>query len=111
MRCRLRRKKMIRIKLLPGTNLSEDFAHSLLISLLRGLATLEVAAAHLRAHVYPGYSFVAQPGAAFQGLAFITGFAHQAVVVFFLLSGWLVGGSLLNKNRAGAPSRTTRSTG
>lgn len=88
---------MIRIKLLSRTNLNDEYAHSLLISLLRGLAALEVAAAHLRAHVYPGYSHVVQPGAAFQGLAFVTGFAHQAVVVFFILSGWLVGGSLLNK--------------
>ena len=94
---------MIRIKLLSRTNLSEDYAHSLLMSLLRGLAALQVAAAHLRAQVYPGYSFVADPGAAFKGLAFLSGFAHQAVVVFFLLSGWLVGGSLLNKStRAGA---------
>ena len=30
-------------------------------------------------------------------LSFFTGFAHQAVIVFFVLSGWLVGGSLLNK--------------
>lgn len=37
------------------------------------------------------------PSLAYQMLAFFTGFAHQAVVVFFLLSGWLVGGSLLNK--------------
>ena len=88
---------MIRIQLLSRTNLGEDYAHSLLISLLRGLAALEVAAAHLRAQVYPGYATVAHPGIAFQGLAFVTGFAHQAVVVFFLLSGWLVGGSLLNK--------------
>jgi peptidoglycan/LPS O-acetylase OafA/YrhL len=33
----------------------------------------------------------------YQLLAFATGFAHQAVVVFFLISGWLVGGSLLNR--------------
>ena len=88
---------MIRLQFLSRTNLSEDYLHSVLISLLRGLAALEVAAAHLRAQVYPGYATVAHPGAAFQALAFFTGFAHQAVVVFFLLSGWLVGGSLLNK--------------
>jgi peptidoglycan/LPS O-acetylase OafA/YrhL len=33
----------------------------------------------------------------YQALGFLTGFAYQAVVVFFLLSGWLVGGSFLNK--------------
>jgi peptidoglycan/LPS O-acetylase OafA/YrhL len=70
---------------------------SLLISLMRGLAALQVAAAHLRAEMFPGLRDVAGPPVYYQLLAFGTGFAHQAVVVFFLISGWLVGGSLLNK--------------
>ena len=70
---------------------------SLLISLMRGLAALQVAAAHLRAEMFPGLRDIASPSAYYQLLAFGTGFAHQAVVVFFLISGWLVGGSLLNK--------------
>jgi peptidoglycan/LPS O-acetylase OafA/YrhL len=70
---------------------------SLLIALMRGLAALQVAAAHLRAEVFPGLREVASPPVYYQLLAFATGFAHQAVVVFFLISGWLVGGSLLNK--------------
>ncbi len=56
-----------------------------------------VAAAHLRALVYPGFGTVKSPSLAFQGLAFSTGFACLAVIVFFVLSGWLVGGSLLNR--------------
>lgn len=70
---------------------------SLLISLMRGLAALQVAAAHLRAEMFPGLRDIASPPVYYQILAFATGFAHQAVVVFFLISGWLVGGSLLNK--------------
>ncbi|MCU6435263.1 acyltransferase [Undibacterium sp. Jales W-56] len=94
---------MIQINKLSRTNLNDDYLHSFLISLLRALAALEVALAHLRAQLYPGYGTIAAPTVAFQGVAFFTGFAHQAVVVFFLLSGWLVGGSLLNKSgRAGA---------
>jgi peptidoglycan/LPS O-acetylase OafA/YrhL len=89
---------MVTMNVLSRTNLHDDYMHSVLISLLRGLAALEVAAAHLRAQLYPGYAFVTDPTAWFQALAFVTGFAHQAVVIFFLLSGWLVGGSLLNKN-------------
>jgi hypothetical protein len=77
--------------------------HSLLIALLRGLAALQVAAAHLRAEIFPGLREMADPPLAYQLLAFATGFAHQAVVVFFLISGWLVGGSLLNK--LGQPRR------
>lgn len=86
-----------RLRLLPQSQLGEDSYHSLLISLLRGLAALQVAAAHLRAEFMPGLRSLDNPTLWYQGLAFATGFAHQAVVVFFLISGWLVGGSLLNK--------------
>lgn len=75
----------------------EDSCQSLLISLLRGLCAVEVAAAHLRAEFFPGLRAIADPPLAYQALAFFTGFAHQAVVLFFLISGWLVGGSLLGK--------------
>jgi peptidoglycan/LPS O-acetylase OafA/YrhL len=75
----------------------------MLISLMRGLAALQVAAAHLRAEMFPGLREIVGPPIYYQALAFATGFAHQAVVVFFLISGWLVGGSLLNKlDRANA---------
>jgi peptidoglycan/LPS O-acetylase OafA/YrhL len=70
---------------------------SLLMNLLRGIASLQVAAAHLRAELYPGLRGLEEPGIPYMALAFLTGFAHQAVVVFFLISGWLVGGSLLGK--------------
>lgn len=88
---------MPKITILRKTNLQEDSWHSMLISLLRGLAALQVAAAHLRALVYPGFGTVEKPSVLFQGLAFSTGFAYLAVIVFFVLSGWLVGGSFLNK--------------
>lgn len=79
------------------SQLSEDSMQSLLMNLLRGVASLQVAAAHLRAEIYPGLRNLDEPGLAYMALAFFTGFAHQAVMVFFLISGWLVGGSLLNK--------------
>ena len=77
----------------------DDYWHSILISLLRGFAAIQVAAAHLRSEVFPGLSTMAQPPVWYQGLAFATGFAHHAVLVFFVISGWLVGGSLLDKFR------------
>jgi peptidoglycan/LPS O-acetylase OafA/YrhL len=81
---------------------------SLLISLMRGLAALQVAAAHLRAEMFPGLRDIVSPPVYYQVLAFTTGFAHQAVVVFFVISGWLVGGSLLNKlDRANASAGAT----
>lgn len=89
--------KLPRVEWLVKTNLSQHYRHGIAISLLRGLAALEVAAAHVRAQMYPSLKSLPDPNLFYQGLSFFTGFAHQAVVVFFLLSGWLVGGSLLNK--------------
>lgn len=89
--------KTPRLSLLNKTNLNPDYYHSILISLCRGLAALEVAAAHVRAHTLPSLKSLPDPNIWYQGLSFLTGFAHQAVVIFFLLSGWLVGGSFLNK--------------
>jgi peptidoglycan/LPS O-acetylase OafA/YrhL len=77
----------------------EDCWHSVIISLLRGLAAIEVAASHLRAEMYPSLRTVDAPSIWFQGFAFVTGFPHHAVLVFFVISGWLVGGSLLDKIR------------
>ncbi|MES2900350.1 MAG: acyltransferase [Pseudomonadota bacterium] len=82
----------------PGqTNLNDQYWHSIVISMVRGLAAIQVVAAHIRAQMYPSLKSLPDPAVWYQVLAFFTGFAHQAVVLFFLLSGWLVGGSLLNK--------------
>ena len=91
--------RLPQFKVLPHTNLSQDYNHSILIAVLRGLAAVEVAAAHLRAQVFPGLKGMQDPTLWYQALAFFTGFGHQAVVIFFLLSGWLVGGSFLNRLR------------
>jgi peptidoglycan/LPS O-acetylase OafA/YrhL len=89
--------KMPRLAFQRHSQPGEDCWHSVLISLLRGLAAAEVAAAHLRAELFPGLRTVADPTLWFKALAFASGFAHQAVMVFFIISGWLVGGSLLNR--------------
>ena len=85
------------VRFLSATNLKSEYQHSILISVLRGLAAVEVVAAHLRAQLFPSLKLLPDPTLWYTLLAFFTGFAHQAVVVFFVLSGWLVGGSLLNK--------------
>ena len=95
----MRTNKMPILTFQDHAQLGDDCWHSVLISLLRGLAAIEVAAAHLRADMYPGLRAVADPPLWFTGLAFATGFAHHAVLVFFVISGWLVGGSLLDKIR------------
>ena len=72
------------------------------IDLARGLAALAVAAGHLRNHMLPDYKVVADPHLWFKIVAFFSGFGGQAVIVFFVLSGWLVGGALLS--RRGQPN-------
>jgi lipopolysaccharide/colanic/teichoic acid biosynthesis glycosyltransferase/peptidoglycan/LPS O-acetylase OafA/YrhL len=87
----------LRLRIVKESRLGPHEWQSPLISLLRGLAALQVAAAHLRAQVFPGLSTLQDPSLWYVGLSFFSGFAHQAVVVFFVLSGWLVGGSLLDR--------------
>ena len=86
-----------RVRLLADSRLAPHDWQSLLISLVRGMAALQVAAAHLRAQVLPGLSTLEHPPLWYAGLSLVTGFAHQAVVLFFVLSGWLVGGALLDR--------------
>ncbi len=68
------------------------------IDLARGLAAVVVAASHLRNHMLPDYKVVEHPHLWFKVVAFLTGFGGQAVIVFFVLSGWLVGGGLLSRS-------------
>lgn len=90
-------KTMPRMMFKTQNSPDSESLHSVVISLVRGLAAIEVAAAHLRADMYPGLRTVNDPSLWFNGFAFIAGFAHQSVLVFFVISGWLVGGSLLDK--------------
>lgn len=62
---------------------------SVCLDLIRGLAALEVAAAHLRGFMFEG----ADTGSSALWKAFIllTAQGHNAVIVFFVLSGYLVG--------------------
>jgi len=90
------------VRVLARSTLSPRDGQSVLIDWLRGLAALQVAAAHLRAQVFPGLGTLVDPPLWYQALSFCTGFAHQAVLVFFVLSGWLVGGVFLDRS-AGVP--------
>lgn len=71
------------------------------LDMLRGLAALLVVFGHVRAFLLVDYADIAAPGLATKALYLIGGMGHQAVIVFFALSGHLVGGGAIATMRAG----------
>ena len=68
---------------------------SVLLDLLRGLAAVLVLADHWRNMLFVDYPMLAQPHWVLAAVPYLlTSAGHQAVVVFFVLSGYLVGGSV-----------------
>lgn len=70
------------------------------LDMVRGLAALAVVLWHLRGFFMVDYAKTSH-GLAVQLAYFISGLHHQAVMVFFVLSGFLVGGSVIRQYRAG----------
>ncbi len=66
------------------------------LDFLRGLAAFLVLAGHARSYIFRSFGELAHVGPQTKVFYFLTGFGHQAVVVFFALSGFLVGGKALN---------------
>jgi peptidoglycan/LPS O-acetylase OafA/YrhL len=65
------------------------------IDVMRGLAALLVCAGHLRAAAMVDLGQAISPGLLTKALYALTSLGHQSVMVFFVLSGYLVGGSVL----------------
>jgi len=61
---------------------------------VRGIAALEVCASHLRSFLFVNFAAVSRPTVLGRLFYFATGLGHEAVVIFFVMSGWLVGGSV-----------------
>ena len=57
------------------------------------MAALLVCVEHLRAFLFVPYARLESPGVVQKGFYFLTGLGHQSVMVFFVLRGFLVGGS------------------
>jgi peptidoglycan/LPS O-acetylase OafA/YrhL len=66
---------------------------------MRWISSLAVVAGHVRQLVMISPSNTTDLALAWKGFYFITGFGHQAVIIFFVLSGFLVGGSVLDEFR------------
>jgi peptidoglycan/LPS O-acetylase OafA/YrhL len=67
------------------------------LNFLRWFAALMVVIGHLRSFLFVEYAQVEAKTIFVKMFYFITGFGHQAVIVFFVLSGYLVGGAVLQK--------------
>ena len=75
-------------------------ARSHLLDALRGLAAVAVCVGHLRAATLVDMAALNAPSVVDKLLYAISGLGHQAVMVFFVMSGYLVGGSVLQaRNR------------
>ncbi len=68
---------------------------------LRGLAALLVVVEHLRAFLFVPFAQLKAPGILAKGFYLVTGLGHQAVMIFFVLSGYLVGGSVIGALQSG----------
>lgn len=77
-----------------------DEAASLRLDLLRGVAALLVCSGHLRNLFLQDFGPVGR-GRWLQPFYLATGLGHQAVMLFFVLSGYLVGGAALREFSAG----------
>lgn len=66
-----------------------------ILDLVRGLSALMVLVAHVRGFVLVDMNEVVSAGLLTKMFYFGTGLHHQAVMVFFVLSGYFVGGSVI----------------
>jgi peptidoglycan/LPS O-acetylase OafA/YrhL len=71
------------------------------LNLLRGLAALAVFINHLKLYFLVNYEDIPNPNILVRALYFIMGFGHQAVVIFFVLSGFFIGASVLKAREGG----------
>jgi peptidoglycan/LPS O-acetylase OafA/YrhL len=65
------------------------------LDFLRGLAALLVCISHLSAFLFIPCKQIISPGILVKGFYFLSSLGHQAVLLFFVLSGYLVGGSVI----------------
>jgi peptidoglycan/LPS O-acetylase OafA/YrhL len=73
-----------------------------LLDLSRWIAAFLVVAEHARSFIFCSYASGPQVGLAGKAFYFLTGFGHSAVMIFFVMSGFLVGGKVLEKLAQGA---------
>ena len=83
----------------PGPDRPARGARIFWFDAVRGVSALAVCAGHLRAAVLCDFDAIEDGAAWHAPFYFATGLGHQAVMVFFVLSGYFVGGSVLRDRR------------
>ncbi len=76
-----------------GTDSGDALTH---FDFMRGVAACAVALGHVRGLYFLDYEKVPNPNPLLKALYLATGLGHQSVVVFFVLSGFFVGTSVLS---------------
>lgn len=85
----------------PAAAMTRTSAFAAHLDLMRGVAALAVVAFHIRYKFFLDYTDLVDPAPATQAFYVITSFGHDAVMVFFVLSGFLIAGTVLNDLRRG----------
>ncbi len=68
---------------------------------LRGIAAFFVLLFHWRSAFFLNYSDISHSNSLLNAVYLVTGIGHQWVIVFFVMSGYLVGGSVLRSVKGG----------
>lgn len=68
---------------------------------IRTIAAWAVMWGHLRALFFVNFEHVSRPGRLLAVIYFVTGFGHQAVMVFFVLSGFLISATIIKSHLSG----------
>ncbi|MBW4890088.1 acyltransferase [Mucilaginibacter sp. HMF5004] len=79
------------------------------LHLLRWVAASLVAFSHIRSVIFKNFDAVTGSGLFTKGFYFITNLGHQSVIIFFVLSGYLVAGSVIKQVKAKTFNLTTYS--
>jgi peptidoglycan/LPS O-acetylase OafA/YrhL len=76
-------------------------AASASLDVIRAFAACAVMLGHLRTLFFVDFQHLESKAWYFKGLYFLTGFGHQAVMVFFVLSGFLISATVIRSHAAG----------
>src|SRR2546426_427670 len=71
------------------------------LDVIRTVAAWAVMWGHLRTLFFVDFQHLARPGWLLSAIYFVTGFGHQAVMVFFVLSGFLISATVIKSHISG----------